>query len=277
MNAKKTIEDIILTDSHRGMDILRPYLPPFYCEEAAKAVLSWERGPVLLATGFYVAGHAETDGPAGTVVLAKALKKLGFQPCILTDEACSHYFEPEGLDVIYMDVDAGDSFSEDLLKDLQPAGLISIERCGRNAEGDYANMHGESVRSHTARIDGLFELAYGSVPTIGVGDGGNEIGMGNLADVISEKLNLVPCRVKTDHLVIASVSNWGAYGMTAYLEKLTGEKVFPGLDEVEGYLSRTLLLGSVDGVLQENVCSVDGYPLAESERVYGQLRSAITA
>ncbi|MBQ2096399.1 MAG: DUF4392 domain-containing protein, partial [Firmicutes bacterium] len=180
-------------------------------------------------------------------------------------------------DVIYMDVAEGNAFSEDLLKNLQPAGLISIERCGRNVKGDYANMHGESVRSHTARIDGLFELAYGSVPTIGVGDGGNEIGMGNLADVIEEQLDLVPCRVKTDHLVIASVSNWGAYGITAYLEKLTGEKVFPGLDEVEGYLSRTVLLGSVDGVLLENVCSVDGYPLAESERVYEQLHLAVTA
>ncbi len=276
MDSKKTIEDIILMDSHRGMDELRPYLPEFYCEEAAKAILSWRRGPVLLVTGFYVAGHAETDGPTGTVVLAKALKKLGFQPCILTDEACSHYFEPEGLDVIYMDVAEGDAFSEDLLKDLQPVGLISIERCGRNVKGDYANMHGESVRSHTARIDGLFELAYGRVPTIGVGDGGNEIGMGNLADVIEEKLNLVPCRVKVDHLVIASVSNWGAYGITAYLEKLTEEKVFPGLDEVEGYLSRTILLGSVDGVLRQNVCSVDGYPLAESERVYRLLQQAVT-
>ncbi len=276
MNEKKTIEDIILMDSHRGMDELRPYLPEFYCEEAAKAILSWRRGPVLLATGFYVAGHAETDGPTGTVVLAKALQKLGFEPHILTDESCSHYFEPEGLDVIYMDVAEGNAFSEDLLKDLQPVGLISIERCGRNVKGDYANMHGESVRSHTARIDGLFDLAYGSVPTIGVGDGGNEIGMGNLADVIEEKLNLVPCQVKTDHLVIASVSNWGAYGITAYLEKLTGEKVFPGLDEVEGYLSRTILLGSVDGVLRQNVCSVDGYPLAESERVYRLLQQAVT-
>ena len=92
-----------------------------------------------------------------------------------------------------------------------------------------------------------------------------------------ERLSLTPAEVKADLLVIASVSNWGAYGMTAYLEKLTGEKVFPDLADVEGYLSRTLLLGSVDGVLQENVCSVDGYPLAESERVYRQLRSAITA
>ena len=119
MDSKKTIEDIILMDSHRGMDELRPYLPEFYCEEAAKAILSWRRGPVLLATGFYVAGHAETDGPTGTVVLAKALQKLGFEPHILTDEACSHYFEPEGLDVIYVDIADGEPFAQDLLQKLQ--------------------------------------------------------------------------------------------------------------------------------------------------------------
>ena len=276
MDSKKTIEDIILMDSHRGMDELRPYLPEFYCEEAAKAILSWRRGPVLLATGFYVAGHAETDGPTGTVVLAKALQKLGFEPHILTDEACSHYFEPEGLDVIYVDIADGEPFAQDLLQKLQPVGLISIERCGRNMEGDYANMHGESVRSHTAPIDALFEKAYGTVPTIGVGDGGNEIGMGNLADVIASHLDIVPCRVKVDHLVIASVSNWGAYGIAAYLERLTGAGVFPGLKDVEDYLSRTILLGSVDGVLRQNVCSVDGYPLAESERVYRLLLQAVT-
>ena len=275
MDPKNTIEDIILMHSHRGMDRLRPYLPETFCRDAAEEILSWQRGTVLLATGFYVAGHAETDGPAGTVVLAKALQTLGFVPCVLTDSTCSHYFEPEGLDVVYMDIEDGEDFAADLLQRLQPAGLISIERCGRNIKGDYANMHGENIRSHTARIDALFEEAYGSVPTIGVGDGGNEIGMGNLAEEISEFLDLVPCRVRTDRLVIASVSNWGAYGITAYLEELTGQPVLPPLTDVEAYLRRTLQLGSVDGVLQQNVFSVDGYPLAESEEVYEALRRAV--
>lgn len=34
--------------------------------------------------------------------------------------------------------------------------------------------------------------------------------MGNLKDVISKKLSLVPCVNKVDHLVIATVSNWGS-------------------------------------------------------------------
>jgi hypothetical protein len=277
MNPEPFIEDIILKFSRRGMERLRPYLSKRYCEDAAKEILSWQRGPVLLATGFYVAGHAETDGPAGTVVLAKALQKLGFAPFVLTDENCSHYFEPEGLDTIYMSYEEGEDFCLSLLADLQPSGLISIERCGRNAEGDYANMHGESIRSHTAQIDRLFDAAYGKVPTIGVGDGGNEIGMGNLADVIEQELSLVPCRTKTDRLVIATVSNWGAYGIAAYLQILSGVPVFPPVEEVKTYLAQTVELGSVDGMSEENVCRVDGFSLAESEEVYAALQEAVTS
>ncbi len=272
----ETIEDIILKFSRRGMEKLRPHLPANFCEEAAKEILSWEKGTVLLTTGFYVAGHAETDGPAGTVVLAKALRTLGFQSFILTDENCSHYFEPEGLDTIYMSYEEGDGFCLSLLERLQPVGLVSIERCGRNAKGDYANMHGESIRSHTAQIDRLFDAAYGKVPTIGVGDGGNEIGMGNLADVIETELDLVPCRTKADRLVIATVSNWGAYGIAAYLAKLSGKAVFPPVEDVKAYLRRTVSLGSVDGRSEQNVCTVDGYTPAESEEVYAALRQAAT-
>ena len=133
--------------------------------------------------------------------------------------------------------------------------------------------HPEQIRSYRV-IDKPLSISEGELtPNLKVKRANVEK---HLADVIEEKLNLVPCRVKVDHLVIASVSNWGAYGITAYLEKLTEEKVFPGLDEVEGYLSRTILLGSVDGVLRQNVCSVDGYPLAESERVYRLLQQAVT-
>ncbi len=49
---------------------------------------------------------------------------------------------------------------------------------------------------NTARLDYLFEHG---IPSVGIGDGGNEIGMGNLAEVIPG----------VDRLVLASVSNWG--------------------------------------------------------------------
>ena len=166
------IEDIILRHSQRGMDVLRPYMPKAFCEEAVEALLNLPHGVIFLTTGFYVAGYAETDGPLGTEVLAQALKKLGYQHVIVTDALCKDYFEPMGLEVEYVPFDADASFYQDLLLKRDPVGLISIERCGINSKNDYANMRGVSIRENTATIDQLFSLAHKKgLPTWGVGDG----------------------------------------------------------------------------------------------------------
>lgn len=269
------IEDIVLRHSKRGMNVLREYMQQDYCKEAAEDILSWEKGNVFLTTGFYVAGNAETDGPAGTVTLAGALQKLGYHPIIVTDEYCREFFEMKDLDVVYMRMEAGEEFCKNVLKKYRPAGMISIERCGRNIRDDYANMRGISIKEHTARTDLFFELTEGKVPSIGVGDGGNEIGMGNVADIITEKLELVPCSIKTDRLVIATVSNWGAYGITAYLAELTGEDIFPEFDEVEEYIKRTVELGSVDGVTGEHIAGVDGFDMTVEREIVEALREKI--
>ena len=48
------IEDIILRHSQRGMDVLRPYMPKAFCEEAVEALLNLPHGVIFLTTGFYV-------------------------------------------------------------------------------------------------------------------------------------------------------------------------------------------------------------------------------
>ena len=268
------IEDIVLRHSGRGMDVLRKEMPYDYAENAAKKILSWERKTVFLTTGFFVAGFAETDGPAGTVFLALALKKLGFNPIIITDDFTNGFFELKDIQTIYMPFDAGKKWCTDLLEKYNPCGLISIERCGKNSNDDYANMRGVSIAQKTARIDLLFELSLGKIPTIGVGDGGNEIGMGNVCDLISKKLSLVPCVVKTDQLVIATVSNWGAYAIIAYLEKLSGTKVLMTFDEVQDYIAKTVEIGSVDGVLKERIVSVDGFGMDVEKEIIDALHEA---
>lgn len=271
---QETIEDVVLRHSKRGMTVLRGYMDSDFCKRAAQQILDLERGTILLTTGFYVAGYAETDGPLGTVVLARALKSQGFHPVIVTDQFCRGFFEPAGLDVCYMDVDAYEDEYEKVLDDYQPVGLISIERCGRNTEDDYANMRGVSIREHTAQMDWLFIKArQRSIPTFGVGDGGNEIGMGNLKDVISGKLELVPCKVKVDTLVIATVSNWGAYAVAAYIQKMTGVRVLPKFSELKEYLARIVDMGSVDGVTKEHTLSVDGFSLDVEREILDGLKN----
>lgn len=271
------IEDIILRHSKRGMHILREHMPEHFCEDAARALLALPRGTVYFTTGFYVAGYAETDGPLGTEVLASAMKKLGYHPVILTDDLCDGYFELSGLDVRYVPQNADPSYFRQLIRDDRPVGMVSIERCGLNSQNDYANMRGISIKAHTAPMDLLFDLAAElHIPTWGVGDGGNEIGMGNLEEIISEKLSLVPCVNRVDHLVIATVSNWGAFGITAYLEKMTGSKVFPPYEKMKDYLERTVDMGSIDGVNKEHTCTVDGFSAEIEKEIVDALHASLS-
>lgn len=270
----ETIEDVVLRHSKRGMTVLRSCMSRDYCRQAARRILELEKGTILLTTGFYVAGHAETDGPLGTVVLAKALEKQGFYPVIITDEFCRGFFEAADLEVCYVDVEDGAEKYEALLEKFAPTALISIERCGRNVKNDYANMRGVSIKEYTARTDWLFiQARKQGIPTFGVGDGGNEIGMGNLKEVISGKLELVPCKVKVDTLVIATVSNWGAYAIAAYIQKMTGTKVLPGFSEIKEYLSLIVNMGSVDGVTKEQTLSVDGFSLDVEKEILDGLKT----
>ena len=70
--------------------------------------------------------------------------------------------------------------------------------------------------------------------TIGVGDGGNEIGMGNVrARVarVSAKARRFASVVTVDHLVVAGTSNWGAYGIVAELSRLAGRDLLHSSEE----------------------------------------------
>lgn len=258
----RSIEDIVLRYSGRGMTILQKYLKTGYCRHAAQKLLSLERGNVLLTTGFYVSGAAETDGPPGTLCLAMALSKLGFAPVIVTDRICEGLFESEYLLVEYVDINSDTAAYQQLLDRYKPVCLISIERCGHNMQNDYANMHGKSIAAQTAKIDTMFELAKKrNILTIGIGDGGNEIGMGNLKDIISQKMDLNPCIVPVDELIVATTSNWGAYALAAYLGLLMQEHIFPSYQELAKYLKKIVALGCVDGVTKQPQPSVDGFPL----------------
>lgn len=274
------IEEIIMRYSGRGMDLLAP-LRKNGCHEAADRILSWDKGTVFLTTGFYVAGHGETDGPVGTVVLAVALARLGYRPIILTDTCCDGFFEEKLIGILsecaeektsadektkiceeiktyYLGADVTEKELIALVDQYKPVGMISIERCGRNESGHYANMRGVSIDPYTAPLDLLFERYFGKIPTIGVGDGGNEIGMGLMEEILRERGGIDPCVIPVDTLVVATVSNWGAYGITAALGEKMGLDLLPAFEQIRAYVAATVACGSVDGVTHEHVVTVDG-------------------
>jgi hypothetical protein len=82
--------------------------------------------------------------------------------------------------------------------------------------------------------------------------------MGNFRDFLKEVLHVNPCAISCDYPIIASVSNWGAYGFIAYMQKILRRKLLPAIKEIEEYMDYILSLGCVDGIKCENTKSVDG-------------------
>ena len=131
-------------------------------------------------------------------------------------------------------------------------------------------MRGESISEHTACFDSFMNLS--ECPTIAIGDGGNEIGMGKVAAALSD-LNIVPATTTCDELIVADVSNWGAYGLISFLS-IWNERDL--LAEVEPLDTLTYIseLGSVDGVTRINQLTEDGLDPSEGKSVIVELREA---
>lgn len=240
---------------------------------------------VGLITGFFVprgeVNAPETDGPVGTALLAAGLVACGVPVRIAVDTPCANAVrvavaEAEaGTDkvgsVIVDEVGIADRNGLERLEETwrraSLSHVVSIERCGRSADGQPRNMRGVSVAAWTAPLDDLF-LA-GPWTRLAVGDGGNEIGMGRLpAGLIAEKVPhgaTIACVTGCDHLVVAGVSNWGAYGLMAALAVVRPDWA-PSLGpflEASRELAVTRAVvergGAVDGVTARREATVDGF------------------
>ena len=276
LNAE-TIEDIILAQDKRGVSELRPFLPADFCAQAARYILD-HPGPAVIVTGFYIlsAGQHETDGPPGALAIGDALQALGNPVTYVTDRHTAPMLRgwlgsrAEVVDFPIADIATSRQVAAQLVEQLQPALLITIERCGRTARDVYLNMLSRDITEHTARLDYLFELG---IPSVGIGDGGNEIGMGNLAEQIPpvERLPDEPAVTRVDRLVIASVSNWGGYGLVAALSRLAGRNLLPSVDQDMRLIRRMVDDGSVDGGSGINRYYVDNFTLEENGEVLAKL------
>ena len=157
---------------------------------AASALARTRSARVGIITGFYVPQGfppaAETDGPVGAALLAKGLEAVGIPCRVATDEpcrsACAAALVGAGIPDLPIDVVAIGAPLAPLIEIWQSASIthaISIERCGRSADGPPRNMRGQDIGSYTAALDDLFTA--GPWDTIAIGDGGNEIGMGAIS------------------------------------------------------------------------------------------------
>lgn len=267
----RSIEDILVARNLRGMKTIQPHLEPGYCLRAAK-ILRDCRGIVLIGTGFPVVETFETDGPVGAIAFYETLEKLGATPILICGKPISQALAERFR--VY-EIHVGDDRRREYearhaLTAFRPDAVISIERPGQAADGGYYNMRGESISEYTACFDNFMNLS--DCPTIAIGDGGNEIGMGKVTAAL-EDLNIVPSTTTCDELIVADVSNWGAYGIISFLS-LWNQRDFLAeivpLDILR-YISE---LGSVDGVTRVNQLTEDGLNVDEGESVLRELRHA---
>ena len=248
---------------------------------------------VGLITGFYVPlgtpPAAETDGPVGAALLLHGLNAVGIPSRLATDRpcapACAAALAAAGLDTP-LDIVELDAPLAPLIETWRTAGIshaLSIERCGLAADGRPHNLTGLDISHYTAPLDHLF-LA-GPWTTLAVGDGGNEMGMGALppglgaADI--QNGDQIACITPAQHLIVAGVSNWGAWALLAALAVLRPDwrdtllhSLDPALDE--HILTATVIQGpAVDGISRQQTLTVDNHPIAMHHAKLAQFRALI--
>ncbi|MFD1589504.1 DUF4392 domain-containing protein [Halorientalis brevis] len=244
-------------------------------------------GHVLLTTGFPIVppGAPETDGPLGTVVLARALARLGATPVLVVEpmvrDPITALADELGCDFPVETVEPTATSADSLLDRYEPTALVAIEKPGRCADGSYRNMAGADILEYVGPVDGLFEQAREQgIPTVAVGDGGNELGMGVVQSTVEAAIphgETIACVTPVDALVVAGVSNWGAYGIVAALSVFAGENLLHTGEAERRLLARSLSAGCVDGVSGDSETCVDGIACEIHESVVDILHRSCAA
>ncbi len=271
-NLSEQIEDIILQHGKRGMNRLSGSLQPGYVQRAAQIILD-NPGVVIIGTGFPVSGSFESDGPISAIALYRVLQHLEYEPVFTCAPPISDILSKgfRTYELPLLGWEESRPMVLQALADLNPDLIISIERPGVAADGRYYNMRKQDITAYTAKFD-LF-LHESHCPSIAFGDGGNEVGMGNVTEAL-ESMDIIPSITTCDELVIASVSNWGVYGVVAALSSLMGEDLFRYI-EPESIANFLVANGCVDGVTKRIEASEDGFPIEVSRGILEQLRSLV--
>jgi hypothetical protein len=130
-------------------------------------------------------------------------------------------------------------------------------------------MRGRDITALMSPAHRLFEFPGRQLPpvtTIGIGDGGNEIGMGKIPwEVIRRNIpggGPIACRIPVHYLIVCGVSNWGAYALAAGVGRLRGKAFEPDFfdPERERELLRVMVERGplVDGTTGRPALTVDG-------------------
>jgi hypothetical protein len=276
-------------------------------------------GTTMITNGFILPGHhpyGESDGPLGTAVLARALA-LGSKSRVLVVSESelvalnAALLRTAGLQVVGADVFAKEDGryrpiacalplsrdarvaadeAHDYFERFDVRALIAIEKAGANASGVYHMVGGIDVTATVGKAQLLFQEARRrGVLAIGIGDRGNELGLGPLSATARALLPFgtdcgCPChggvadQTPSDLAIAATVSNWGAYGVATCLAALLDDvDLIQTADLERALFDCAVREGAVDGMSGQTIAVCDGIPLAQHVAVVELLREIFRA
>ena len=266
---------------------------------------------VFIATGAGTAPklpQGETDGPVGAAVLARALiLAFGVRVVLVTEDAhaapvmavaavingeLAEMGHAAAVSTVCfpLGIERGQDIAQTLMEEYKPRAVIFVERDGPNKEGYFHGVRGDCRNPEdVGHVYLLAELARKrGVLTIGIGDGGNEVGFGAVRDAITAVHPLggkslaghasgVVTVTATDIVVSASVSNWGAYAIAAALaarKKDPNVLHTPKLEHI--LIDATVRAGARDGATSKAEVAVDGINWEGHTSFVELLRSIVT-
>ena len=282
--------------------------PTLVAAEKLKDALSEPGKVAALITGFVCPYKlrgmpcviGETDGPPGMVALARILaQSLRAIPVLVTEEvaveamsACAraaglfvtdlesartNMLEAKaGTTAVVLGFPMGDEpgrkTAKEMVEKLKPAAVVVSEKMGPNERGIVVSSSGTRLNDQI-RADFLIEEARKrGAPAIGIGDGGNEMGMILIKEGVYKDVPygrdsrtgdgpMTPA-VETDVILPSVVSNWGTHAIAACLLALLDKPELLYTEELEArVLERAAESGYIDAA--SNMCepAVDGLPL----------------
>lgn len=284
-----------------------------HCAKALDKLLK-EGDVVVLITGFILwpHRHPETDGIVSTVLLARGLvQTYGVTPVIVcpSENAASigEMVQYTGLH-LYEDVETAKELplsvgvipftkeralaegqAEEILDLLAPAAVISIEAPGANACGEYHNAVGVNCTELEAKMDVLFQMAKErGIFNMAIGDLGNEIGMGAIAEHITKYIPYAgkgECKcgcgggilaaTKADYIITATVSDWGCYGMLAAIAYLKRDISIMHTPEMEADVLRAASHNGFVDMTGSLLPGIDGFDCQMNRTIVSLMRQCV--
>jgi len=254
--------------------------------------------------------HGETDGPPGSVSLARAVNLgLGAVPVFVAGErdiptiqACMRaagihvedYETTQSLKtagtIVPLPYDEKEArrAAQDIMEKYKPKAVIAVEATGPNKKGILHSRRGYDFGPMMSKVYQVFEEANKrGVLTIGCIDNGNEVGSGTIEETV-RKINPfgdkcccpvgagIACAIKSDICIPAGISNWAAYGVAAMLALFLKDKnILHSTDMERLMLEACARTGCSDAHYARPLTSVDGKSLETQQSVVTLLHEIV--